>query len=120
MMSSLLPRHSLLGLSTRKVSVSFRPIGSRPSSSEPTRATIDLTSGTLAKMACCTRVSMAMEASSEMDGTFCSCTRMSPSSSVGMKVLPICVYRPAASTSEANAPSISQRVCRQVVSRSQT
>ncbi len=30
------------GLSTRKVSVSFRPIGSRPSSSEPARATMPL------------------------------------------------------------------------------
>ncbi len=87
-MSSLLPRHWSFGRSTRKVSVSLSPIGSRPRSSEPERATIERISGTSASSACCTRRSRSTEVASETDGAFCNCTIMSPSSMVGMKVLP--------------------------------
>jgi hypothetical protein len=42
---------SSTGFSTRNVSLWLGPIGSRPSSSEPVRATMPVTSGTLARIA---------------------------------------------------------------------
>ena len=81
-------RHSSRGLRTRKVSVWLRPIGSRPSSSEPERATMVFTSGTACSTACCTARSVAMVWARLIEGSFSSCMMMSPSSIVGMKALP--------------------------------
>ena len=81
-------RHSAIGFSTRKPSVSFSPIGSRPSSSEPERATMLRTSGTRSRIARCTRASMAIVCARLIDGSFSSCMMTSPSSIVGMKLLP--------------------------------
>ena len=80
---------SLRGASCMNRSVSFRPIGSSPSSSEPTRPMLCRTSGTAALMAFCTAKSISSERCSPMDGGFCSCSRISPSSIVGMNALPV-------------------------------
>ena len=84
-------RHVARGFSTRNVSVSFRPIGSSPSSSEPARATMRVDLGHLARIALLrSRRSMSARLpSSLIDGSFSSCMIMSPSSIVGMKVLPM-------------------------------
>ncbi|OIQ68168.1 hypothetical protein GALL_502420 [mine drainage metagenome] len=86
---SLSPRHCSRGLSTRKVSVSFRPIGSRPRSSEPLREITARTSGTSASSARCSCTSSAAVLPRLTEAGFCSCTIRSPSSSTGMKVLPM-------------------------------
>ena len=91
---------SLFGFSTRKLSLWLRPMGSRPSSSEPSRATTPLTSGTRSMIAFCTARSVAALCSRLIDGSFSSCMMMSPSSRAGMNDLPSCVKRaPAATTS---------------------
>ena len=81
-------RHWAIGFSTRKLSLSFRPIGSRPSSSEPERATTLDTSGTPSRIARCRRESTSTVRSRLIDGSFSSCMIRSPSSMVGMKLLP--------------------------------
>ena len=85
------------------MSLSFRPIGSRPSSSDPTRDTMFSTSGTAASSACCTARSSSSERSSEIDGDFCNCNRMSPSSMVGMKLLPVPKYAPMPTSKTSTA-----------------
>jgi len=113
MRSSLLAkRHSSGGASTRKLSVWFSPMGSSPSSSEPVRATTPRTSGTCAMMARCTLRSMSRDCSRLMDGSFSNCTMRSPSSMVGMKVLPTRRYSAPATTSSASASTMTTHSCR--------
>ena len=86
--------------STMKVSVSLRPIGSRPSSSEPTRATMAFDFRHLRQNAPAARgCRWRWSASRPIDGSFSSCMMTSPSSIVGMKVLPSSRKAPAAAAS---------------------
>ena len=100
----------------RKPSVSLRLMGSRPNSSEPVRDTTPTTSGTRAISACWKRVSIAMDSSRLMEGSFSSCTIMLPSSMVGMKVLPTWVYSAAAASIASRAMPNTMRLWRKAQS----
>ena len=116
--SLVLKRHSARGLSTRKLSVSFRPMGSRPNSSEPTRATMRSTSGTCARMRRCSAWSVAADCSRLMEGSFSTCMMMSPSSSDGMNDLPINGNSAKAPANASTAPAPTTRGWRSAASSS--
>ena len=74
-----------------KQSDSFRPIGSRPSSSEPTRQMAWVTSGTACMIAPSMRLSSSADRSRLIEGSLAICMMKEPSSIVGMKLLPVTV-----------------------------
>ena len=69
------------------------------------------TSGTSRRIACWMRRLLSMLASMPIDGSDSSCMMMSPSSIVGMKVLPVPRYAPTATTSSATDTAATIRPC---------
>jgi len=80
--------HSSRGNNCRNMSVSLRPIGSMPISSEPLRETTRTSSGIAAIKALSTSCTIRVVVSRLMEGMDSSWIIRSPSSRVGMKVLP--------------------------------